>query len=86
MALWAGSYLLAASGPETGHVDIGGTCIPASVSTVSTPKYSPSTHTHTHTLTHTHTARHFYPPLRDGWREEGMEKEDKLEVGGLCRA
>jgi len=35
MALWAGSYLRAASGPETGHVDIGGTHIPASVSTVS---------------------------------------------------
>lgn len=34
VALWAGSYLQAASGPETDHVDIGGTCIPASVSTV----------------------------------------------------
>lgn len=34
VALWAGSYLRAASWPETGHVDIGGTHIPASVSTV----------------------------------------------------
>ena len=52
MALWAGSYLRAASGPETGHVDIGGTHIPASVSTVSTlTKYPPSKHTHIHCWT-----------------------------------
>ncbi len=75
MALWAGSYLRTASGPETGHVDIGGTHIPASVSTVSTlTKYPPSTHTHT--------AGHFYPPLRDGERRQSGGRVGG--VGGCC--
>lgn len=56
MSLRAGSYLPEASDPEIGHVDIGGTHIAASVSTMvvflklNTPK-----HTHTHIQTHRHT-------------------------------
>lgn len=64
MSLRAGSYLPEASDPEIGHVDIGGTHIAASVSTMvvflklNTPK-----HTHTHTDTQTHTRE-------GGWRTE----------------
>lgn len=60
VTLWAGSYQQAASGPETGLVDIGGTHIAASVSTViSFTKYHTCTHGRTDTRTHAQTAGDF---------------------------
>lgn len=62
MSLRAGSYLPEASDPEIGHVDIGGTHIAASVSTMVVffkTKY-PQTHIHRHTHTDTW----------GGWRTE----------------
>lgn len=61
LALWAESYLRAASGPETGHVDIGGTHTYRHLFQQSV--HSPNTPLYTHT--DTHFAGHFYPPLRD---------------------
>lgn len=54
MSLRAGSYLPEASDPEIGHVDIGGTHIAASVSTMVfffKNEILPNTHTDTHTQT-----------------------------------